>query len=45
MDPEATKRFGQKLLGMYTGAVLTKLDSRSSGYGYGYSYHYSYGKS
>lgn len=25
MDPEATKRFGQKLLGMYTGAVLTKL--------------------
>jgi len=26
------------------GAVLTKLDKRSSGYGYGYSYHYSYGK-
>lgn len=25
------------------GAVLTKLDSRSSGYGYGYSYNYSYG--
>lgn len=25
------------------GAVLTKLDSRSSGYGYGYSYSYSYG--
>lgn len=25
------------------GAVLTKLDSRSSGYGYGYSYSYRYG--
>jgi capsular exopolysaccharide synthesis family protein len=25
------------------GAVLTKLDSRSSGYGYGYGYNYSYG--
>jgi polysaccharide biosynthesis transport protein len=25
------------------GAVLTKLDSRSSGYGYGYSYNYKYG--
>lgn len=28
-----------------TGAVLTKLDSRSSGYGYGYSYTYKYGSS
>lgn len=26
------------------GAVLTKLDSRSSGYGYGYGYNYSYGE-
>jgi capsular exopolysaccharide synthesis family protein len=26
-----------------TGAVLTKLDSQSSGYGYGYSYTYKYG--
>jgi capsular exopolysaccharide synthesis family protein len=25
------------------GAVLTKLDSQSSGYGYGYGYNYSYG--
>lgn len=25
------------------GAVLTKLDSRNSGYGYGYGYNYSYG--
>ena len=25
------------------GAVLTKLDSRSSGYGYGYGYNYKYG--
>lgn len=27
------------------GAVLTKLDSKSSGYGYGYGYNYSYGYS
>lgn len=27
------------------GAVLTKLDSRASGYGYGYGYTYSYGQS
>ncbi len=25
------------------GAVLTKLDSRRSGYGYGYGYNYQYG--